>query len=342
MRRFYSPSDTSKPFYLRREEYHPDEDIVLTWNQHLKTVTPRREFRDSHWPSLTFYCLVTGPQTPLLSSAKAYLDDTRSDASLHRLQLLIQYCATEHKRCGNMETKPLPDRVLDLGNPESPAIRLLETRNEKAFYACLSHRWGQVQPLKTILESIESHRRGISIDALPLTFRDAISVCRRLSIRYIWIDSLCIIQNSASDWGRQAAKMASIYENAFLTIAATKAQGPDSGLHTREHQDPVLFERIPGSEIGCGVSVDVFVRADYDPRGGIQHWDCPDYGAESEKQWPLLTRAWVFQERILSPRILHFAQNELVWECRTAISCDCRRAHEDNTQDLIFRRLVGR
>ncbi|KAK7422558.1 hypothetical protein QQX98_001581 [Neonectria punicea] len=134
--------------------------------------------------------------------------------------------------------------------------------------------------------------------------------------------------------------MATIYENAFLTIAATKAKGHNEGLHIKGEGERVHINRIPASEIGHGIPEDVYVRLAYSAPGGIKHWDVPSGpDQEHDDEWPLLTRAWVFQERLLSPRMLHFAKKELVWECRTIVSCDCGQEHKQ-TEDLEFRRLV--
>ncbi|KAK7715694.1 hypothetical protein SLS63_011281 [Diaporthe eres] len=115
----------------------------------------------------------------------------------------------------------------------------------KMRYACLSHCWGNPQEIcqtrrpdiEEPKDNLEVHTgRGniekskddlgglkVPLDALTKTFQDAVEVCRSLKIKYIWIDSLCIIQNNPEDWENEAARMADIYENAYITIAATKS-----------------------------------------------------------------------------------------------------------------------
>lgn len=64
---------------------------------------------------------------------------------------------------------------------------------------------------------------NIFLSDLPPLFQDAIIITRQLGLRYLWIDSLCIIQDSLRDWETEAAKMASIYQNSYVTISATDA-----------------------------------------------------------------------------------------------------------------------
>ncbi|RSM08593.1 hypothetical protein CEP52_004608 [Fusarium oligoseptatum] len=340
VRHFFPPKDTSD-FFRSWRRYQRGDEITLTWDRYEKTIKVETGNVHTHWPSLSFYCFGKGPDLPILSSPKAYVDDTRSEASLHWMQSWIMKCTTEHERCNKSEPQTLPDRVLDVGLSENSIIRLVETQSQLGYYACLSHRWGSNQPLQTQKENIESLKSRIPMEALPKTFQEAVSVCRRLSLRYIWIDTLCIVQDSPEDKQRQLPKMASIYENSLLTIAATKSSGHQEGLHAEE-EETVYLECIPASEQGHGLINDIWVRlADPNKREIINHWHESTNAKENEEEWPLLTRAWVFQERLLSPRMLHFAKRELVWECRTCVSCDCGKDHDKPSDDLEFRRLVS-
>ncbi|KAH6889762.1 heterokaryon incompatibility protein-domain-containing protein, partial [Thelonectria olida] len=339
--RFYPPADTSNAFFYQWKRYQPGDDIILVWNKHKKMITIELKNIVAVWPRMTFYCLGKGLDLPLISSPRAAVDDTRSESTMHRVLSWITECTTDHENCSRNQPHPLPDRVLDLGNSPNSPIKLVETRNELGYYACLSHRWGSKQPLRTLSGNKDAFMAGIHMAALPKTFQEAVTVCRQLSLRYFWVDSLCIVQDSVDEWERQLPKMANIYENAFLTIAATKANGHEEGLHPNGESRTVYLERIPAHEIGHGVSEDVYVRLEYQDKGGIRHWDIQSPDQQHEEEWPLLTRAWVFQERLLSPRMLHFAKRELVWECRTGVFCDCGREHDDKADDLEFRRLVS-
>ncbi|KAH7152835.1 heterokaryon incompatibility protein-domain-containing protein [Dactylonectria macrodidyma] len=342
-RRFHPPTNTSTGFFHQWRESWEDDEVVLVWNKDKKTITVELGRHGSILPRFTFYCLTKGPDMPLISSPTAIVDDTRSEATMHRVLSWILACTTEHEHCGKNEPKPLPDRVLDLGDSHDSPIRLIDSHNQLGYYACLSHCWGPVQPLRTLSGNKIAFMTGVPMAVLPKTFQDAVSVCRQLNIRYFWVDSLCIVQDSIDEWQTQSSKMATIYENAFITIAATKAKGHEEGLHHSEEIE-MYMDCIPASEIGHGINEDVYVRLNYDSQGGIKHWDIPDFGESQDQEWPLLTRAWVFQERLLSPRMLHFAKKELVWECRTGTFCDCGRRLTDASKempDMEFRRLVS-
>jgi hypothetical protein len=146
---------------------------------------------------------------------------------------------------------------------------------------------------------------GIGISSLPKTFQDAILVTARfrdlLGIRYLWIDSLCIFQDSAADWRYESAIMGEIYQNAFCTLAATAAEDGDGGL---------FFDREPRRTSYCAIPV-------VPKRSEMRYFYCVDHEdwAKNVSKSPLYRRSWVLQERLLSRRILHFAADKLYWEC---------------------------
>ncbi|KAF2262925.1 HET-domain-containing protein, partial [Lojkania enalia] len=204
----------------------------------------------------------------------------------------------------------LPLRVLDVNHDSPSGVALFETQGLSAPYACLSHCWGGHQPLTTIRANIEEHKKAIHWTCLPKTFQDAIIFVRRLLIRYLWIDSLCITQDDAQDWTIQSAQMASIYRNSSITLSAAWAAGPHDGL---------FIQKPPRT-----------------------HSQTTDPGPNKRKQaphlpsrHPLLSRAWAHQERLLSPRVLHFG-HELLWECMTHSTCECGSAAHDNVRSSLF------
>jgi hypothetical protein len=143
----------------------------------------------------------------------------------------------------------------------------------------------------------------------------------KLGITYLWIDSLCIIQDSTNDCQDQLGKMGSIFEGAYITIAANSSDDSEAGL--------ALLSNVgyTSSEIS-GTSTDGSYHLGV--RNHISHWypDNDDFRywtscSNMSKEYPLLTRAWVFQERLLSPRVLHFTSAELVWECNETVFCEC-------------------
>jgi hypothetical protein len=239
--------------------------------------------------------------------------DTASAASMEWAKRVLQNCASSHSSCGRRGDPKLPTRILDVGSDENdqPTIKLIQTRSEEAQYACLSHCWGNIRALVTERNNLASRVEGIDWDALPRTFQDAVLITRNLDLRYLWIDSLCIIQDDLDDWRQESANMTSTYANSYITIAATKSPGDTGGcFSTRSpyHRDHRLSLKRPDS---TRLETDLYVRekiAHIGEQGAID---------------PLLKRGWVCQERLLSPRVLHFCEKELVWECQEFSGCQC-------------------
>lgn len=194
-------------------------------------------------------------------------------------------------------------------------------------YLALSHCWGRTttQQAKATLKNVKGWRQGFSLGRLPRTFRDAAMITRRLGVGYLWIDSLCIIQDDKSDWERESSKMASIYQNSFLTLAATGSADGDCGCFAGFHEIPYHWSgrTVKDDKLWTPVSVEIagfrrcFALTPPDDIRGIS-----PYGISSSDQtltgYPLLTRAWAFQERLVSPRVLHFGKTQMAWECRRA------------------------
>ncbi|CAM1503337.1 Fc.00g081130.m01.CDS01 [Cosmosporella sp. VM-42] len=165
----------------------------------------------------------------------------------------------------------------------------------------------------------------LTLDNTSQTFKEAINVTRRLGIPYLWIDSLCILQDKddLSDWKMEAPKMSAVYNSATVTISAASSVDTAGGLFPRKEDRKSRndnFEvRIPRSSTESTNSV--FVRERFgDPFniGEAVH-------SAVEVEIPhLRSRGWVLQEDFLSPRILHFRKEELAWTCSTYTRCECR------------------
>lgn len=152
---------------------------------------------------------------------------------------------------------------------------------------------------------------------MPRTFQDAVIVTRNVGVRYLWIDSLCIYQDDLTDWASEAANMAAVYSNAFLVIAASSASNGDVGCFTNRKQMPCV--KVESTSLGGRV-----IRPEIFVRERFEHIDFdPNHPQTNIKLEPLLDRAWAFQERWLATRILHYASNEMVWECRSSMHCEC-------------------
>ena len=254
--------------------------------------------------------------------------NTRSAASRDRLFDWLSECCYSHSTCAKHDDSFLPDRLVDLGPiQQGKAPRLVEPSvvqrgcpdGEPEPYVCLSHCWGVETPLKLTSDRVKVFKEGIPAEKLPETFKDAIVIAREFSVRYIWIDSLCIIQDDVSDWEHQAKKMAAVYRNCTFTIAATASKDGSGGCF-RDIPE-VLFEVYhtnparPDGAIVC--------------RRAFPHWNQMEarLGRSNDSRTPLLTRAWAFQEHILAPRVLQFTESECMWECNELTRCECGRAN---------------
>lgn len=183
------------------------------------------------------------------------------------------------------------------------------------MYAALSYTWGRKGFAMTTSMNYEELKNGFDRERLPVVFRDAAAVVKSLGIRYLWIDTLCIIQDSKLDWEQQAARMGEVFEGATVTIAAASSFDPDSTLFSAredEHEEVELFNSMIKKSAG------VVFRA----RRKIDRGIHAKTGRTTNLD-PLDKRAWGLQEKMLSPRLLTFTGAELQWTCRTLKTCEC-------------------
>jgi hypothetical protein len=248
------------------------------------------------------------------------LQPSHTSVGLWCLAEWLAACNSSHMRCGTTVEPPLPSRLLFIEKGSSgPVVFLTETAGMRGRYFCLSHRWGSAQPLRLTKQNLVAYKKfGIPWESMPQTFKDAAILVLELGFNFLWIDSLCIIQDDDKDWKQEAASMGSIYQNSYLTIAATKCHGSDESLFTEINP---VYKAIEVTKAG---------NAPILFRKRLEHPDALDYAYCSlfEEDFPLLTRGWVYQERLLSPRMIHFATNELVWECLEESWCECSRPFE--------------
>jgi hypothetical protein len=217
-------------------------------------------------------------------------------------------CIFRHPSCKTQNSNP-PTRLLDVSGDN---VKLCTLKTLDGAYACLSHCWGSSQIIKTTKANIEDHKRGIPWVRLSRTFQDAITATRLFGMKYLWIDSLCIIQDDIEDWEKEATCMANIYSNSTITFAATMSADGSGGLF-HQHPDFPLHDGIFSTES----------RPNLYARKKIIHPLNMESDHLYEDAFPLFKRGWIFQERLLSSRVLHFGPCELLWECRMSASCEC-------------------
>jgi hypothetical protein len=252
---------------------------------------------------------------PKIRVAPLLPPSTKFQDSLGLIQQWLHQCQKEHPRCCEA-TAFLPERLLHVGS-EGDDVCLVETQTLKRVspastpaYACLSHCWGLTRS-KHITRRINLAANALRIPEaeLPASFRDAISATRSLNIPYLWIDSLCIVQDDPEDWKIHVEAMADIYRNAFLTLAAGASVDDDGGLFGTTDPRSCQPKVLPIlNETGDSIKVHVRLL----PTHPNSVW------AE-----PLEKRGWIFQERLLSRRFLCFAKDEVRWECLEDVACAC-------------------
>ncbi|OHF02047.1 hypothetical protein CORC01_02626 [Colletotrichum orchidophilum] len=235
---------------------------------------------------------------------------TRSDSTFHVAQKWIAECLAEHSHCGakaSTITQWCPSRLLDTGplDQESFSCRLVlpNITPIQGPYTTLSHCWGITESFNLTLNNYAQLLQDIPLDTLPQLFRDAVEITRRLNIRYLWIDSLCIIQqgDDLADWRHESTHMDKIYSRSFCNIAAADAPDAHYSMFCSRNPDAQCAQTL---YLPVGSQSTRFLVLDYNL------WRTEVSNAV------INTRAWVLQERLLSPRVLYFGQRQILWECQ--------------------------
>ncbi|KAJ5649436.1 uncharacterized protein N7484_003159 [Penicillium longicatenatum] len=237
-------------------------------------------------------------------------DSTASDAAWAQAFKWYQECLSMHTACKS-SSHYLPSRLLGLSGDDPGVIRLVNTKVEGKgidCYATLSHSWGDANILTLQSSTLDTFQQGISLSLLPKTFVEAIAVSRRFSIPYLWIDSLCIIQDSVADWRAEAMSMEGVYSNSRLNIMATASQNSHEGLFRSRDPKHLALCIVESQWIDAANGRFSIVQDEM--------WQTEMTDA------PLNQRGWVLQERILPPRALHYGQHQLLWECRELDACE--------------------
>lgn len=153
----------------------------------------------------------------------------------------LETCSNKHARCEKGPTRHgwNPTRLLDVSGLDRDQVHLVKGGDLPAdvVYVTLSHCWGRAKFLRLTTGSLRAFKHGIRLSSLPATFQDAVRVCRELSVSYLWIDSLCIIQegDGLADWLREASFMQEVYTHASFNISATGANDSSGGLYLDHH-----------------------------------------------------------------------------------------------------------
>ena len=243
----------------------------------------------------------TGFETML---AKAVQNDPASEASLKVAKTWHQECLASRQKCTRMlsQKRPLPTRVIDVGDP-SRNPRSIVTDGQPGSWAALSYCWGGQSTFVLNKERSDKFFGGkFPLNRFPKTLRDAITVTRALGLQFLWIDALCIMQDSAEDWAAEAERMKDVYGGATITIAAMNSTSADYGIFKSRSISPAacILKWRSSDPIE---SHNVFLRS------SSEFWDA------TMKNEPLNTRGWTLQESLLAPRTLSYGTQQMIWEC---------------------------
>ncbi|CAN9438860.1 unnamed protein product [Alternaria alternata] len=216
-----------------------------------------------------------------------------SPASTSAAEDWLVSCVQEHEKCRRVENVFVPSRLLRVTCAQEE-VRLVSMDVTKAVpYAVLSYCWGGDQLSKTVKSNVEIVSRAIK--DLPQTIQDAILVTRRLKLEYLWVDSMCIIQDSEEDKDALIGQMHEIFARAQVTIAASKASRCTEGFLAPRFNVPQFYVAIETHDVRLSRVILI----------------------PSSKRLvePLVTRAWTLQEILLSKRILSYGSRQLSWHC---------------------------
>ncbi|KAH7398502.1 heterokaryon incompatibility protein-domain-containing protein [Pyrenochaeta sp. MPI-SDFR-AT-0127] len=227
----------------------------------------------------------------------------------------LQTCTQNHVQCNrNLASRDSPTRILDISGLEHGIDpRLLQNMVLDSGYVALSHRWGvQGLPSTTTL-NLAARLERLPLVELSQTMQDAIQITRELGFKYIWIDALCIIQDSTEDWLREASRMSSVFSGAIVTIAVADADHHAQGIFRPRPARCMRPFRIPYLQ-----DTPYRERTRLDGEGEFYVFPKSSLvGAGNRSKGTLDTRAWILQEQLLSPRMLYYGNGEIYWDCVT-------------------------
>ena len=234
--------------------------------------------------------------------------DINSQEATEQIKAWMQECKTQE--CGNgggpYEPTILPTRVIDVGLDDSRNARIVKTQDTKGVYATLSYCWGRSSNIVLSRDNIQQLQAEIDIESLPQTIKDAVHITRELSIPYLWVDALCILQDDEIEKAQEIANMQRIYSCSAVTIIASSASGAEQGFLSppedrNSYYKPVIIPvRLAPEKFGIMALVNLNDEVCY-----------------AEHRELISRRAWTIQEQLLAQRKLTFTQHHhtMTWSC---------------------------
>jgi hypothetical protein len=247
---------------------------------------------------------------------------TTAENTAKILRFWLTECSEKHPFCNSNYAKNLrpsfrPTRLLDVFDLDHPRLDTGDSPESQNFeFLTLSHCWGSGTFFKLQQRNIADMIREIPAERLSQTFRDAMAITKALGYRYLWIDALCIIQDSKEDWSKEVHLMAKVYTHSVVNLAAC---GPSSDTGCFEARNPLCF-------LPCKLSTQ-----------GQQNFYAHSPNTGLPNDLPLFTRAWAVQERLLSRRNVYFHAQQLYWECFDEVAAEAHLRRQYLGSDLFTR-----
>ena len=247
--------------------------------------------------------------------------ETRAELGFKNIEQWLHQYVTHHE-CGTTSFCQLPTRLLDLHGDQ---VRVIETKGVESPYVCLSYRWGgyKEKRLLSTSKTLHTHLKAILWDELPKTFQNAVIICRRLKIYYLWIDALCILQEcpgltaaqvteTKKDFARENTAMANIYQNSYFTISADISTSMNSGIFSFSSNKYHAIQVVDDNSNNVTL---------YGQSTDLEH---------GRKPTTLEERGWTFQESSLPHRVLCYGEFDITWRCQQLNSCECGYSNHTN------------
>ncbi|KAM7197967.1 Heterokaryon incompatibility protein (HET) domain containing protein [Naviculisporaceae sp. PSN 640] len=227
----------------------------------------------------------------------------------------LRSCLHTHPRCRSStdvrSTEWLPTRLVFVGSAVSSQLHLVTTakcdpKELEVTYAALSYRWGDQSQFCLMSAKVQQYHESIAFHELSKTLQEAIHTCRSIGLEYLWVDALCIVQDDMRDWAQESALMSKVYGFATCTIAAANSGEDQGGCFATRNQYQVRPCPFPNPLNPLTSKHRFYIRPQF----------LKDIFEQEVRQSAWYTRGWVFQERMLSSRLLIFGKTQMLWACQ--------------------------
>ncbi|KAJ4290282.1 hypothetical protein N0V90_010497 [Kalmusia sp. IMI 367209] len=296
----------------------------LREEENLKTPSDERSFRTAfkgaYAPVMEAFATENDPAARNISNRprNGSYRDVASAKSLEHARTWLSDCHNKHKKCSHRSNLFLPTRVLDISSPR-PQVYITRA-NERGDYAALSYCWGGPQTPMTTSKNIQEMVNGLETASFSQSIQDAIFITRELGLRFLWVDALCILQDSNEDKAKEITNMPNIYKNALVTITGASASVAKDGF--------LGVRGIPCEQL------DAF-KLPYNCSSGEKGTIViAEYAIYSEDDEPINSRGWTMQETLVSQRTLTFDTYGMRWSCLSLLESHGSYINEFFDDDL--------